>query len=194
MAQTVDTTSCKAMVIGGSAGSLSVLLEILPLLKADIDFPILIVIHRKSGSESKLVELLQSCTLLSVKEVEEKSFLRGGIIYLAPANYHVLIEEDKSFSLDYSEKVNYSRPSIDVVFQSTAEVYKEQLVCILLSGSNSDGTEGLKRVGQLGGTVVVQNPETAIMSYMPEVAIKSLDESLVLNADQMADYINHLNR
>ncbi|MBC7418114.1 MAG: chemotaxis protein CheB [Pedobacter sp.] len=194
MAQTVDTTSCKAMVIGGSAGSLSVLLDILPLLKADIDFPILIVIHRKSGSKSKLVELLQSCTLLSVKEVEEKSFLRGGIIYLAPANYHVLIEEDKSFSLDYSEKVNYSRPSIDVVFQSTAEVYKEQLVCILLSGSNSDGTEGLKRVGQLGGTVVVQNPKTAIMSYMPEVAIKSLDESLVLNADQMADYINHLNR
>ncbi|MET4082443.1 two-component system chemotaxis response regulator CheB [Pedobacter sp. UYP30] len=194
MAQTVDTTSCKAMVIGGSAGSLNVLLEVLPLLKADIDFPILIVVHRKPGSESMLVELLQSRTLLSVKEVEEKNFLKGGIIYLAPANYHVLIEEDKSFSLDYSEKVNYSRPSIDVAFQSAAEVYKEKLVGILLSGSNADGTEGLKRVGKLGGTVVIQNPDTAIMPYMPEIAISTVNQSLVIDADKMADYINLLNR
>ncbi|MGY3054619.1 two-component system chemotaxis response regulator CheB [Pedobacter sp. UYEF25] len=194
MAQTVDTICCKAMVIGGSAGSLNVLLEVLPLLKVDIDFPILIVVHRKSGNESMLVKLLQSRTLLSVREVEEKSFVREGIIYLAPANYHVLIEEDKSFSLDYSEKVNYSRPSIDVAFQATAEIYKENLVCILLSGSNADGTEGLKRVAQLGGTVVIQNPKTAIMPYMPEVAISSLKKSLVIDADKMADFINHLNR
>lgn len=194
MAQTLNTKCCGAMVIGGSAGSLNVLLETLPLLKSDIDFPILIVLHRKSGSESMLVELLQGRTLLTVKEVEEKSFLKDGIIYLAPANYHVLIEEEKSFSLDYSEKVNYSRPSIDVAFQSAAEVYKEELVCVLLSGSNSDGTEGLRRVGELGGTVVIQNPATAIMPYMPEVAITSLDKSLVIDADQMADYINQLNR
>lgn len=194
MAQTLNGKGCEAMVIGGSAGSLNVLLDTLPLLKADIDFPILIVIHRKSGSESMLVELLQSRTLLSVKEVEEKSFLKDGIIYLAPANYHVLIEDEKSFSLDYSEKVNYSRPSIDVAFQSAAEVYKNRLVGILLSGSNADGTDGLRRIEELGGTAVVQNPTTAIMPYMPETAINSLNNSLVINADKMADYINSLNR
>lgn len=194
MAQTINKKKCSAMVIGGSAGSLNVLLEVLPALNARVDFPIVIVLHRKSGIESMLRDLLQSRTLLSVKEVEEKSFLKSGVIYLAPANYHVLVEEDKSFSLDYSEKVNYSRPSIDVTFQSAAEIYKEELVCILLSGSNSDGTEGLKTVASLGGTVVVQNPETAIMPYMPEVAITSLKESLVMDADKMASYINHLNR
>ncbi len=181
------------MVIGGSAGSLDVLLKMLPLLKLSLDFPIIIVLHRKSGNESMLTELLQGKTLLPVREIEEKTFLKDGTVYVAPSNYHVLIEVDKSFSLDYSEKVNYSRPSIDVTFQSAAEVYQEQVVCVLLSGSNSDGTEGLKRVNGVGGTAVVQNPDTAIMPYMPEMAITSLEKSLVLDGNKIALYVNNLN-
>lgn len=193
MAQTLINKKCSALVIGGSAGSLNVLLEMFPMLKAGLNFPILVVLHRKSGNESMLRELLQSKTKLSVKDVEEKTFLKESVIYIAPSNYHVLIEEDKSFSLDYSEKVNYSRPSIDVTFQSASEVYKETVVCILLSGSNSDGTEGLRRVNALGGTAVVQNPDTAIMPYMPAVALASLSKSLVIDGDKMAIYINQLN-
>ena len=181
------------MVIGGSAGSLDVLLKMLPLLKLSLDFPIIIVLHRKSGNESMLTELLQGKTLLPVREIEEKTFLKDGTVYVAPSNYHVLIEVDKSFSLDYSEKVNYSRPSIDVTFQSAAEVYQDQVVCVLLSGSNSDGTEGLKRVNSVGGTAVVQNPDTAIMPYMPEMAITSLEKSLVLDGNKIALYVNNLN-
>ena len=193
MAQTIVNRKCSALVIGGSAGSLNVLIEMFPMVKPGLNFPIIVVLHRKSGNESMLRELLQSKTKLSVKDVEEKSVLKESVIYIAPSNYHVLIEEDKSFSLDYSEKVNYSRPSIDVTFQSAAEVYRDELVCILLSGSNSDGTEGLKRVNALGGTAVVQNPKTAIMPYMPEVALASVSKSIVIDGDKMAIYINQLN-
>ncbi|RYD73665.1 MAG: chemotaxis protein CheB, partial [Sphingobacteriales bacterium] len=115
-----------------------------------------------------------------------------GTVYIAPADYHLLLEQNETFSLDYSEKVNYSRPSIDVTFQSAAEVFKNGLVCILLSGSNADGVEGLKAANNSGGLVVVQNPDTAIMPYMPQQALNSLKNSVVLNAFDMANFINKL--
>jgi len=193
MAQTVNSTRCSALIIGGSAGSLDVLLEIFPLLRNDIGFPIVLVVHRKASNESLLTDLLQSRTKLQVNEAEEKEFLTPGKVFIAPADYHMLIEEDGSISLDYSEKVNYSRPSIDVTFQSAAEVFKEKLVCILLSGSNADGVEGLKSVNNLGGKVVIQNPNTAIMPYMPQQAVINVKPHVVLDSQNMADYINNLN-
>ena len=193
MAQTVSSTPCSALIIGGSAGSLDVLLEIFPVLKDDINFPIVLVVHRKASNESLLTDLLQSRTKLQVSEAEEKEFLTPGKVFIAPADYHMLIEENGSISLDYSEKVNYSRPSIDVTFQSAAEVFKEKLVCILLSGSNADGVEGLKSVNNLGGRVVIQNPNTAIMPYMPQQAVINVKPHVVLDSHNMADYINNLN-
>ncbi|WP_316843384.1 chemotaxis protein CheB [Pedobacter psychrodurus] len=193
MAQTVSSNSCGALIIGGSAGSLDVLLEIFPALRNDIRFPIVLVVHRKASNESLLTDLLQSRTKLQVNEAEEKEFLTPGKVFIAPADYHLLVEEDGSISLDYSEKVNYSRPSIDVTFQSAAEVFKEKLVCILLSGSNADGVEGLKIVNNLGGRVVIQNPNTAIMPYMPQQAVINVKPHVVLDSRDMADYINNLN-
>ncbi|MBC6110066.1 chemotaxis protein CheB [Pedobacter fastidiosus] len=191
MAETL-TFSCNALIIGGSAGSLDVLLEIFPALRSEIDFPIVLVIHRKANNESLLTDLLQARTSLKVNEAEEKKALVAGNIYIAPADYHLLIEEDKTISLDYSEKVNYSRPSIDVTYQSAAEVYKESLVCILLSGSNADGVNGLKIVNNYGGRVVIQNPSTAIMPYMPQQAINNVHTDQVLHGNEMAEYINNL--
>lgn len=191
MAETL-TFSCNALIIGGSAGSLDVLLEIFPALSSEIDFPIVLVIHRKANNESLLTDLLQARTSLKVNEAEEKKALVAGNIYIAPADYHLLIEEDKTISLDYSEKVNYSRPSIDVTYQSAAEVYKENLVCILLSGSNADGVNGLKIVNNYGGRVVIQNPSTAIMPYMPQQAINNVHTDQVLHGNEMAEYINNL--
>ncbi|WP_421941747.1 chemotaxis protein CheB [Pedobacter sp.] len=192
MAETLRKPKCGAIVIGGSAGSLDVLLEVFPSLRADLKFPIILVVHRKGSSESLLSDLLQSRTALTVLEAEEKSLLEGGKVYIAPADYHLLIEEDHTLSLDYSEKVNYSRPSIDVTFQSAAEVFKSELVCVLLSGSNADGVEGLKTVNNFGGNVVIQNPNTAIMPYMPQQAINAVKPNLVLDSFDMAEYINGL--
>ncbi|TCD11703.1 chemotaxis protein CheB [Pedobacter frigidisoli] len=193
MAQTIDPAKCSALVIGGSAGSLDVLLEIFPSLKAEIAFPIIVVIHRKASNESLLTDLLKSRTSLQVSEADEKVFLKPGNVYVAPADYHLLIEDDQSISLDYSEKVNYSRPSIDVTFQSAAEVFRAELVCILLSGSNADGMEGLKNVNNFGGCVVIQNPSTAIMPYMPQQAVLNVKPHITLNSYDMAGFINKLN-
>lgn len=191
MAETL-INNCKALVIGGSAGSLDVLLELFPSLSENMSFPIILVTHRKSGNDALLTDLLTSRTRLKVNEAEEKDRLLAGNVYIAPADYHLLIEENETISLDYSEKVNYSRPSIDVTFQSAAEVYKDGLVCILLSGSNADGVEGLKTVKKLGGLVVVQNPKTAIIPYMPQQAVNEVRSAVVLDAGDMAAFINKL--
>ncbi len=192
MAETLTRGKCSALVIGGSAGSLDVLLEVFPGLASQINFPIILVTHRKSGNDSLLTDLLKSRTSLTVTEAEEKQKLLPGYVYIVPADYHLLIEDDHTISLDYSEKINYSRPSIDVTFQSAAEVFKNELVCILLSGSNADGVEGLKIVNKYGGFVVIQNPQTAIMPYMPQQALNNVKPNVILDSIKMSAFINEL--
>lgn len=186
-------TKCKALIFGGSAGSLEVLMKVLPAIDLQLTFPIIIIIHRKQGTDSLLSDLLATRTKLQVKEVEEKEPVAAKTIYVAPADYHLLIENDQTFSLDYSEKVNYSRPAIDVTFLSAAEVYREGLVCILLSGSNADGVNGLIAVSEYGGQTVAQDPTTAQVDYMPAQAILKAKIDHVLRPDEMAAYINSLN-
>lgn len=186
--------NCDAIIIGGSAGSLDVLLKVFPSLSTLITFPIIIVLHRKAGADSLLTALLSSKTKLIVKEVEEKETISPGLIYLAPSDYHLLIENNRTFSLDSSEKINYSRPSIDVTFQSAAEVYKANLVCLLLSGANTDGAAGLQFVKKYGGQALIQNPESAAVSYMPAYAEGSVAIDKVLQVEEMGEYINDLSR
>lgn len=183
---------CDALIIGGSAGSLDVLLKVLPLLVPEISFPIVIIVHRKHGADSLLRELLSGRTSLIVKEVDEKEPILPGTIYIAPSDYHTLIEQDHTFSLDYSEKVNYSRPAIDVTFQTAAEVYQERLVCLLLSGSNADGVNGLKSVKAWGGTTLIQDPATAQVPYMPEQAALHVQIDHIFRIEEMAKFINSL--
>lgn len=184
--------NCKALIIGGSAGSLDVLLKLFPFIDSKITFPIVIVVHRKKGTDSLLADLLNTKTVLNVKEAEEKELLLAGNIYIVPSDYHLLIEKDFTFSLDYSEKINYSRPSIDVTFQSAAEIYRDKLVCLLLSGSNSDGTNGLIVVKKFGGETVVQDPISAQVDYMPKQAILKAEVDHILKIEEMANYINNL--
>ena len=183
---------CEALLIGGSAGSLEVILKLLPGLDPALPFPIILVLHRKSGKDDILTNLLAGKTEMMVKEVEEKEEMLPATIYIAPPNYHLLIENDHTFSLDASEKVNFSRPSIDVTFQSAAEVFKENLVCLLLSGANSDGTAGLKIVKEFGGAALVQDPDSAVVSLMPESAIANVEVDAVLKSSEMSEYINNL--
>lgn len=184
--------TCGAFLIGGSAGSLEVLLKVFIKLKADLSFPIILVMHRKNSSDSMLSELLGSRTALPVHETEDKQTLEPGHIYIAPADYHLLFENDKNMSLDYSEKINFSRPSIDVAFESAAEVFGARLVCLLLSGANADGVAGLKLVKAKGGRVTVQDPATALTPYMPEQAILQVKVDRVLTPEAMPDFINSL--
>lgn len=183
---------CEAFIIGGSAGSLEVLLKLLPKVDPGIPFPIIIVIHRKHGSDSLLTDLLSSRTKLVVKEVDEKEPIESGKVYIAPSDYHLLIERDRTFSLDYSEKVNYSRPAIDVTFQTAAEVYKNKLYCLLLSGSNSDGVNGLKSVKTWEGKALIQDPESAQVSYMPAQAKLHVKIDHILSIEDIGDFINLL--
>lgn len=184
--------SCEFLLIGGSAGSLEVLFRLLPLLRVDLPFPVALVLHRRNTGDSSLPDLLGSKTLNPTHEVEDKEPVTPGTIYLAPADYHLLIEHDRTFSLDYSEKINFSRPSIDVTFESAAEVYGTRLVAILLSGANEDGTSGLIAVKRAGGTAVVQNPDTAQMPFMPHHALTHLPIDHVFDTAQMAGFINAL--
>ena len=139
MAEDGVVSKYQLLIIGGSAGSLKVLVGVLPLLKSMLNIALVIVLHRKNANEELLAEVLSAKTTLRVKEAEEKEEIVPGVIYLAPADYHLFIEKDHTFSLDASEKVNFSRPSIDVTIESAAYIYGEKLVCLLLSGANTDG-------------------------------------------------------
>jgi len=178
------------MVIGGSAGSLDVLVPVLPRIRTDLSFAIIIVLHRKSSTESPLAELIASKTGLNVKEAEDKDDILPGWIYLAPAGYHLLIEQDHTIALDVSEKVNFSRPCIDITFQTAAEVYGPALVCLLLSGASNDGAEGLEFAAHSGGTTAVQDPACAEVSYMPQKAIEKSQPAFILDINEIAGFIN----
>jgi len=180
----------KVVIIGGSAGSLEVLFQVLPALKTDLSLAIILVLHRKNATESTLVDLFRMKSSLPVKEAEEKDPVAPGNIYLAPADYHLLFEKDETFSLDFSERVNYSRPSIDSSFESAADVFGKRLVGILLSGGNADGVEGLKAIKINGGYTIVQNPDSAEVPYMPQKAIMQAAIDEVINPGAIAGRIN----
>jgi two-component system chemotaxis response regulator CheB len=145
MAQGSINNRFELLIIGGSAGSLDVLIQLLPGLHTDLDLAIVIILHRKAG-ESVLAHLLNEKITWAVKEVEEKDQIETRTVYIAPPDYHLLFEKDKTFSLDFSEKLHYSRPAIDISFETAAEAYGPSLIGVLLSGANADGSESSRRV------------------------------------------------
>ena len=180
------------LVIGGSSGSLDVIIRVLPKLAPKDKPAIIIVLHRKAGESSALTELLASKTQIPVKEAEEKEVILNNTIYIAPADYHLLIEQDRTLSLDYSEKINYSRPSIDITFQTASEVFKDQLAVLLLSGANADGAEGVEIANNNGALIAIQDPSSAMVPFMPQQALKKVKTELVLDVDAIGSFINQL--
>jgi two-component system chemotaxis response regulator CheB len=192
MAQGLINNRYDLLVIGGSAGSLDVLIRLLPALRSGLGLAIVIVLHR-NYSESLLSEVLSDRMSGPVTDAEEKDPLKPGSVYLAPADYHLLIEKDRTFSLDYSEKVNFSRPSIDVTFETAAEAYGAACAGVLLSGANADGTAGLAAIRSKGGLTIVQSPLEAAVRFMPEQAIQQVPVDYVGTTDEMIEIINRLN-
>jgi two-component system, chemotaxis family, protein-glutamate methylesterase/glutaminase len=182
------------VVIGGSTGSLDVLLPVLSALQSPLTLSLVVVVHRKNTSNSPLAALLATKTNLPVHEVDDKDLLKPGHIYLAPADYHLLFEKNGTFSLDDSEKVHFSRPSIDVTFESAADVYGAGVVGILLSGANADGTRGLQAIKQAGGISVAQQPTSAQVAYMPQQAIDNAAVDRVLDVPELIEFINLQNQ
>ena len=162
----------KVVAIGGSAGSLEIVLDIIQQLPESPGAVFIIVVHRKNDKESILQNLISQKTGLKVVEVEDKEMILPNTIYIAPADYHLLVENESIFSLDASDKIHFSRPSIDVTFESIAEIFRARVIGILLSGSNADGALGMARIKSMDGRTIAQNPETSEVGYMPQQAIK----------------------
>ncbi|HMI08558.1 MAG TPA: chemotaxis protein CheB [Flavobacterium sp.] len=182
-------SSTKVVIIGGSAGSLDVLLQLLPKLHRIHSFAIVIVVHRKSAEDTNLEDLIALKTTIPVKDVEDKIMLSPGFIYIAPSDYHLLFEKNNLLALDTSEKINHSRPSIDVSFESAADAFGSDLVGILLSGANADGTEGLIAIKKAHGITVVQQPQTAEMAFMPENAVRYANPDYVLDVAGILEFM-----
>ena len=182
----------KLLLIGGSAGSLQVIISVLAGMGKDYSLPVLVVVHRNPLFESSLEELLSHRTQRMIKEVEEKETILPGQVYLCPADYHVLVERDHSFSLDYSERVNYSRPSIDVTFSAAAAAYGQGVIAVILSGGNADGVHGMEDVKASGGVTVVQDPRTAEVPYMPQQVLLHMKPDFVVPADELPALIRGL--
>ncbi|MFD2247150.1 chemotaxis protein CheB [Pontibacter ruber] len=181
--------SSKVIVIGGSWGGIQASLAVLRKLPANYSIPIVLVLHRLRNFEGSLQEVYEKRIALKAVEVEEKEKLLPGHVYLAPSNYHVLLENDHTFSLDDSELENYSRPSIDVTFMSAADVFGDNTIGILLSGASKDGSSGLKYIFENGGTTIVQDPDEAEVSTMPLSAINSIPGCQIMGTAHIQAYL-----
>lgn len=175
----------KAVVIGASAGGIEALGKILTKLPSNFSVPILIVQHLSPDSDGYMARRFNELCGLIVKEVDEKEKALPGTVYIAPPNYHFLVELDETLSLTIDEKVNYARPSIDVLFESAADAYGDKLIGVVLTGANRDGSKGLKKITGNGGLAIVQDPYTAVASSMPKAAIKIANVDYVLTVDEI---------
>lgn len=177
----------RLVVVGVSAGGLHALRTLVGGLPDDFELPMVIVQHRSKDSEL-LCELLQECSTLGVGEVNDKEEIVPGKVYVAPPDYHLLVE-DGHFSLSTDEPVRYSRPSIDVMFESAADAYGMDTVGIVLTGANADGARGLRAIADAGGHCVVQDPETADVRVMPRSALKAVPDACVLPLEEIAPHL-----
>jgi two-component system chemotaxis response regulator CheB len=182
----------KALVIGGSAGSFPLVIQILSSLPANFPLPIFLCLHRLKHIRTGYLEALSLKSKITIVEPHDKQTIKPGIAYLAPSNYHMLIELGNTISLSTDEMVKYSRPSIDLTFETAGYVYKDKMVGIMLSGANTDGAEGMRKSIDRGAYAVAQNPEEATIRTMPDAAINAAKMDQILPIDAICKFINDL--
>lgn len=179
----------EAVVIGVSAGAVEALGTLLPSLKPGFRLPIIIVVHLPPDRRSAMAELFRIKCALDVREAEDKEEIVAGTIYFAPPDYHLLVEADKIFSLSCDAPVLFSRPSIDVLFESAADAYGPRLIGIVLTGANGDGARGLKAIIDAGGQGLVQTPSSAFASAMPEAALGTSPSAKSMTLKEIAAHL-----
>lgn len=182
----------KMLVIGGSAGSFPSVSRILEHLPQDYRLPVVMCLHRLRDKREGFKEALEIKSRMPVSEPNDKEPIRKAHVYIAPANYHLLIEKPDLFSLSTTELVQYSRPSIDVLFESAADVVGNRLMSVLLSGANRDGALGVKRIRDKGGFNVVQDPATCNMNTMPQAAIDLVPVDRILSLERIIEFLVQL--
>lgn len=183
-----------AIVIGTSAGGIDALSFLLPYIPPGLKMAYFVVQHIGSDSDSVFVKILNSRCRLKVREACHNEEVTTDIIYFAPPDYHMLIEKNFTISLSTDPKVNFSRPSIDVLFETAAEAFTTRLTGILLTGANRDGSQGLMRIKELGGRTIVQSPAEAAFSEMPASALKLFTPDKVMTLKQIAEFLQNLNK
>lgn len=161
----------QAVVIGASAGGVDALFRLFGGLPADFALPLVAVLHLPESHDSQLVDLFARRLAIPVAEARDKAPLKPGTLYFAAAGYHLSIEQDRTFALSREAPRNFSRPSIDILFDSAADAYRDTLAGILLTGANQDGAQGLAHIQREGGLSIVQDPAEAAVATMPEAAI-----------------------
>ncbi|HEY0463135.1 MAG TPA: chemotaxis protein CheB [Polyangiaceae bacterium] len=179
----------EALIMGASAGAVEALSQLLPAVPESARIPVVVIVHLPPNRASLLPEVFAARCLARVLEPEDKQPVTAGSIWFAPANYHLLFEADRSFAFSTDLPVNFSRPSIDVSFESAADVFGERLCCVVLTGANDDGAQGASVVRQKGGLVIVQDPNTAEAKQMPNAAISRSNPQIIASLPEIADLI-----
>lgn len=190
----VPARNTELVAIGASAGGVEAVSQLLSALPKDFEPAVLIVLHLPPQGPNALASVFSRKCAIPVKEAEDKEPVSGGTVYVAPADYHLLVEPDRSLSLSRDEARHYSRPSIDMLFESAALAYRKRVLAILLTGANEDGAQGMKQIGECGGRAWVQDPAQAFSATMPEAAIQLSDPERVMGLSEMADCLKQLNR
>ena len=184
----------KAVVIGGSAGSFQVVVSILQSLPKNFSYPVLLCLHRLKHIRSGFVEALSLKSSIPIIEPYDKTYIKPGIGYLAPANYHMYIELGYQISLSTEDPVNHSRPGIDLTLMSAAQTYRQKLVGIILSGANKDGALGMKKIAELGGTTIVQDPQECEVRTMTEGTLNITKVDYVYKTEQIIHFLKSINK
>lgn len=191
MNETSSIDPVGAVVIGTSSGAVDALLQILSPLPSDYPLPLMIVVHLPPNHESTLPGLLAARCQIAIKEAEDKEPIQPGTAYLAPPNYHLLVEPNFRLSLSVDEPLMFSRPSIDALFESAADAYGDKLAGLVLTGANSDGTHGLQRVCEARGLAFVQSPAEAASAEMPQSALDACPSAQAMSLSQLADLLKN---
>lgn len=194
MSAATPAAPVEAIVIGASAGAVEALSRLLPALPADYPIPLLVVVHVPPDRDNALVALLRQRSRLAVLEAEDKGPIAPGAAYFAPADYHLLVETDRTLALSADDLVLYSRPSIDVLFESAAQAYGPGLVGLILTGANEDGAQGLAAIAAAGGLALVQDPDQAGARAMPEAALAACPAARRLSMAAITSYLLGLGR
>jgi two-component system, chemotaxis family, protein-glutamate methylesterase/glutaminase len=183
--------SIDLVVIGGSAGAIEVLHRVLGQLPARLEPATAIVIHVPPDGPNLLPEIFTTPAGSRVKLAEDKEPIVGGTIYFATPDYHLLVERGRTFALSMDERVHFSRPAIDVLFESAAEAYGDRLMGVILSGANADGAAGLKAIAAAGGITVVQSLESAEMIAMPAAALQAVPDCIEVDVEALAELLSN---
>jgi two-component system chemotaxis response regulator CheB len=187
-----DAHRLAAIVIGGSAGAVEKLALLLPALPPTTTVPVIVVVHLRANEPMTLPRLYADTCALPIRVPSDKQPCDGGVVWFAPPDFHLLVESDRTFALALDEPVHFSRPAIDVLFESASHAYRDGLVAILLGGASRDGASGAAHVRANGGLVIVEDPRTAQHPIMPSAAIAAADPQLVADGTTIAALLGEM--